>query len=84
MHARAHAAHMQLTWCRTSLSGWCWHGLVGVQNEEMDVVRKRVTDWPQARLQEEGYAVFDLNMQPEGWLFKYALQSGVAPCVGWS
>jgi hypothetical protein len=42
----------------------------------MEVVRKRVTDWPKARLQQEGYAVFDLSMQPEGFLFKYVSQSG--------
>jgi hypothetical protein len=37
----------------------------------MEVVRKRVNDWPKARLQNEGLAVFDLAMQPEGFLFKY-------------
>jgi hypothetical protein len=82
MHVRAHAAHMQLAWCPKRLNEWCWRGCVGAQNEEMQVVRNRVTQWPKARLQEEGYAVFDLSMQPEGFLFKYVSQSSVVRALG--
>jgi len=76
--AAQHSAHLHVRSCSLNVhKGRATHGLeaVGVlvvQNDEMEKVRERVNEWPMQRLEEEGYVATDLNLQPEGFLYKCA------------
>lgn len=47
-----------------------WVRLCG-QDEELEGMKKRVREWSKQRLQDEGYALFDLSVRPDGRLYRY-------------
>jgi len=40
----------------------------------LEAMKKRLRQWSKQRLQNEGFALFDLSVRPEGRLFRYLLQ----------
>lgn len=44
------------------------------QEEELEAMKKRLRQWSKQRLQNEGFALFDLSVRPEGRLYRYLSQ----------